>query len=256
MSGIIGKSKARGSGIISTDNAVESVSGSTGVVADSDIDHDSLANFAANEHFTQANITATGTVASGTWEGTDVGVAHGGTGRSSLTADNVILGDGTNSVKFVAPGADGQVLTSTGSTWQSEAVSGGGLPLAGDEGIIDASDPVATVSVGRVNSGGTWVEVAQDLSNLICYLITIYQDNLATGDKAFGCVLWHGITTDTSATQSTSIAIQAASEGGTNNKYNLRNIAQSSGGNRLQIQTEHDQNSGGVTTVKIYQLTQ
>ena len=49
---------------------VTSVSGSTGVVADGDIDHDSLANFASNEHFTQANITATGTVASGTWSST------------------------------------------------------------------------------------------------------------------------------------------------------------------------------------------
>ena len=49
---------------------VTSVSGSTGVVADGDIDHDSLANFAANEHYTQANITATGTVASGTWSST------------------------------------------------------------------------------------------------------------------------------------------------------------------------------------------
>ena len=48
---------------------VTSVSGSTGAVADGDIDHDSLANFASNEHYTQANITATGTVASGTWQG-------------------------------------------------------------------------------------------------------------------------------------------------------------------------------------------
>jgi len=126
MSGIIGKSKARGSGIISTDSAVESVSGSTGVVADSDIDHDSLANFAANEHYTQANITATGTVASGTWEGTDVAVAHGGTGASTHTANNVLIGAGTSAITSIAPGADGQVLTSTGTVWQSEAAGGGG----------------------------------------------------------------------------------------------------------------------------------
>ncbi len=49
---------------------VTSVSGSTGAVTDGDIDHDSLLNFASNEHFTQANITATGTVASGTWSST------------------------------------------------------------------------------------------------------------------------------------------------------------------------------------------
>jgi len=55
---------------------VTSVSGSTGAVADGDIDHDSLGNFAANEHFTQANITATGTIATGVWNGTAVDGAY------------------------------------------------------------------------------------------------------------------------------------------------------------------------------------
>ena len=45
-------------------DAVTSVSGATGVVADSDIDHDSLANFAANEHFVQSAITSVGTLTS------------------------------------------------------------------------------------------------------------------------------------------------------------------------------------------------
>ena len=50
-----------------------------------------------------------------------VAVANGGTGASTLTAENVILGDGTNPVKFVAPGASGNVLTSNGTTWASAA---------------------------------------------------------------------------------------------------------------------------------------
>ena len=33
-------------------------------------DHDALTNFAANEHFTQANITTTGTVTAGVWNST------------------------------------------------------------------------------------------------------------------------------------------------------------------------------------------
>jgi hypothetical protein len=52
---------------------------------------------------------------------TDLAVADGGTGRSSLTLDNIILGDGSNPVKFVAPGADGNILTSNGVTWVSQA---------------------------------------------------------------------------------------------------------------------------------------
>lgn len=46
-------------------------------------------------------------------------VANGGTGATSLTANNVILGNGTSAVQFVAPGSSGNVLTSNGTTWQS-----------------------------------------------------------------------------------------------------------------------------------------
>jgi hypothetical protein len=52
--------------------------------------------------------------------------ASGGTGATSLTADNVILGNGTSAVKFVAAGTAGNVLTSNGSAWVSEAISAGG----------------------------------------------------------------------------------------------------------------------------------
>lgn len=52
-----------------------------------------------------------------------VAVQDGGTGRTILTADNVLLGDGTNAVKQVAPGASGNVLTSNGTTWTSAAFS-------------------------------------------------------------------------------------------------------------------------------------
>jgi len=48
-------------------------------------------------------------------------VANGGTGRATLTANNVLLGNGTSTVNFVAPGTSGNVLTSNGTTWQSTA---------------------------------------------------------------------------------------------------------------------------------------
>ncbi len=48
-------------------------------------------------------------------------VARGGTGATSLTANNVVLGNGTSAVQFVAPGSSGNVLTSNGTTWTSAA---------------------------------------------------------------------------------------------------------------------------------------
>ena len=46
-------------------------------------------------------------------------VSHGGTGLTSLTANNVILGNGTSAVQVVAPGTSGNALVSNGSTWVS-----------------------------------------------------------------------------------------------------------------------------------------
>lgn len=51
-------------------------------------------------------------------------VANGGTGASTLTANNVLLGNGTSAVQVVAPGTSGNVLTSNGTTWTSAASTG------------------------------------------------------------------------------------------------------------------------------------
>jgi hypothetical protein len=66
-----------------------------------------------------ANVTGVGTLASGTWQASVISATYGGTGSANLTANNVILGNGANSVQFVAPGASGNLLTSNGTTWQS-----------------------------------------------------------------------------------------------------------------------------------------
>lgn len=55
-----------------------------------------------------------------------LGVNHGGTGAATLTANNVILGNGTSAVQFVAPGVAGNVLVSNGETWT--AGTGGSVP--------------------------------------------------------------------------------------------------------------------------------
>ena len=54
-------------------------------------------------------------------------VANGGTGATTFTSNNVLLGNGTGSPLTVAPGASGQVLTSNGTTWTSAALGGIGV---------------------------------------------------------------------------------------------------------------------------------
>lgn len=57
----------------------------------------------------------------------NISVASGGTGVASLTANNVIIGNGTSAVNFVAPSTSGNVLTSNGTTWTSTAPAASGI---------------------------------------------------------------------------------------------------------------------------------
>jgi hypothetical protein len=54
-------------------------------------------------------------------------VANGGTGATTLTSGDVLIGAGTGAVTSVAAGTTGNVLTSNGTTWTSAAAIGGQL---------------------------------------------------------------------------------------------------------------------------------
>ena len=57
-------------------------------------------------------------------------VANGGTGAATLTANNVLLGNGTSALQVVAPGTVGNVLVSNGTTWVSSAPAASGVTQA------------------------------------------------------------------------------------------------------------------------------
>jgi hypothetical protein len=65
---------------------------------------------------------------------TPVGAASGGTGQNTLSAHNVLLGEGTGAVGFAAPGVTAQPLVSNGSSvdpsFQTLGVAGGGTGQA------------------------------------------------------------------------------------------------------------------------------
>ena len=67
-------------------------------------------------------------------------VARGGTGNTTLTANQVLVGNGTGAIAAVGAGTAGQVLTSNGAsapTFQ-DAASGGG-DSDSESGVIAAS---------------------------------------------------------------------------------------------------------------------
>jgi hypothetical protein len=65
---------------------------------------------------------STATTGAVTLAGT-LAVSNGGTGLTTLTANNVILGNGTSAVQSVAPGTSGNSLVSNGTTWISSPIS-------------------------------------------------------------------------------------------------------------------------------------
>ena len=64
--------------------------------------------------------TVAATITGGTITGiTDLAVADGGTGSSSLTLNSVLIGNGTSALLAVAPSTAGNVLTSSAGAWAS-----------------------------------------------------------------------------------------------------------------------------------------
>jgi hypothetical protein len=103
-------------------------------------------------------VTGVGTLTAGTWNANVISAQYGGTGSANLTADNVILGNGANTVKVVAPGTAGNVLTSNGTSWVSEAGGGGGgagtitrtdFTATGGQTVFSVTYPVGLIDVYR-----------------------------------------------------------------------------------------------------------
>ena len=61
--------------------------------------------------------------------------ARGGTGATTLSANAVLLGNGTSALQTVAPGTNGNVLVSNGTTWVSQAPAASGISQAKVTGI-------------------------------------------------------------------------------------------------------------------------
>jgi hypothetical protein len=124
----------------------------------------SLTNFPTlNQNTTGTATNVTGTVA----------VANGGTGSTSLSANNVLLGNGTSALQVVAPGTSGNVLTSNGTTWSSSAPTASGVPYTGATGSVDLGAYDLTVNGLTVGKG------KKDAG-------TAYQYNSAFGVSALG----------------------------------------------------------------------
>ena len=111
-----------------------------------------------------ANLATVGTIGTGTWDATDVGVAHGGTGKSSWTQYLIPYADTTTSFSQIPIGTDGQVLTSGGAGVApgfEDAAGGGTWTLIAEAAItsgttiIDATSIASGYDIIKIRVG-TW----------------------------------------------------------------------------------------------------
>jgi hypothetical protein len=84
-------------------------------------------------------------------------VPNGGTGRVTLPVNNVLLGNGTSPIASVAPGNAGNVLTSIGGVWVSNAAvaSGGGTGTVTNVSVVSANGFSGTVANSTSNAAIT-----------------------------------------------------------------------------------------------------
>ena len=107
---------------------------------------------------------------------TDLTVADGGTGRSTLTDKAVLIGAGTGAINSVAPGTTGNVLKSDGTNWTSAApavVRGLGLGgetwhnvtgsrSSGTTYTNSYSYPIAVSATGSAANSGPSLQIVVD----------------------------------------------------------------------------------------------
>tara|TARA_B100000029_G_scaffold264040_1_gene260203 strand:+ start:1424 stop:2614 length:1191 start_codon:yes stop_codon:yes gene_type:complete len=223
-----------GSGTASGEYAKFTANGIVGEeVADvkTDLSLNNVENTALSTWAGTSNITTLGTIATGTWEGTDVGITHGGTGASTAQA-------GINALTAVSSATNEHVLTKDTSTgnaiWKATSTVGA---------INDLSDVTITgASKGDivVYNGSAWVDLTVGSNGLALKADSSTATGLTWG-TAGGATLLHTYTNSTSTSALTNSSNGVAYDVGTT----VASQASGSGNRDIYIR-KIDTNNEGV----------
>ena len=189
-------------------------------------------------------------------------VANGGTGATSLTANNVILGNGTSAVQVVAPSTAGNVLTSNGTTWQSTAPAAGVSLSAnntwtGTQSFIGTASVVATV-IQDVAETAT-VSATAATGTIVYYPSTqsvLYYTSNASGNWVLNITFGALTTMDTALSTGQSMTIAFLVTNGGTAYYNTSvQIDGTTSGVTTKWQGGTAPTSGNANSVDVYTYT-
>src|SRR6185437_14662559 len=107
----------------------------------------------------------TGVITTGTWNGTEIGATHGGTGQTIYAVGDMLYADTTTSLARLPKGNDGQVLTMQGGlpVWGSAGSGSGGFwqeilgalsPITPSDDLLLGSSATASAKFAFTNVGG------------------------------------------------------------------------------------------------------
>jgi len=134
-----------------------------------------------------------------------VTVANGGTGLTTLTANALLLGNGTSSPQFVTAGTSGNLLVDNGTTWASQAFTNsfgtsgyanlpGGLLInwgtvtattAGATFTFSTAFPVACNSVVVSNTAGASSAIVVSAGTPSKTAVTVYSESTTVTATVF-----------------------------------------------------------------------
>jgi hypothetical protein len=128
-----------------------------------------------------SSLTTVGTITTGTWNGSVIAPAQGGTGLATLTAHSVLLGEGTSNVAFATIGTSGRLLIDQGAGADPSfnAVSGDGTMANSGAITITKTNGTSFSALATTTAGtgvATWI-ATPSFSNL---------NSALTGDSAAG----------------------------------------------------------------------
>lgn len=117
---------------------------------------------------------------------TPLSVGQGGTGVGTLTANSLLVGNGASALTFLAPGASGTVVGSTGTAW------------AATNGVTFSGAPTA-VGAEALWTGSVW-SVSQQKPAIHCFAT----GSQTPGNGSVGKVAINSCTLDTTSSFNTS----------------------------------------------------
>jgi hypothetical protein len=131
----------------------------------------------------QSSITTLGTIGTGTWQGTVVGLTYGGTGKALTASAGGIVYTDADSMEVLAAGTSGYVLTSGGSgapSWTNATDANTTSAIVQRDGSGNFSAGTITASLTGTASNASAVTMASETSDTTCFLAFV---NAATASS-------------------------------------------------------------------------